>query len=178
MRSAFISGGVAQLVRVPPCHGGCCGFESRLSRHFFLSFGALWAAAGLAVVVGSVTHKSALLRLLLAKPAAAAYCIQKTAFSSVRLCGWLTRQPLQGLRPRTPDFGLSPFTVLSHRFFIFFILHILTCVSKHFTFAARQKNFTVAQQRFTQLCCTSLGRSPPPPYPRCGQLYFYLKPGG
>ena len=28
-------GGVAQLVRVPPCHGGCCGFESRLSRHFF-----------------------------------------------------------------------------------------------------------------------------------------------
>ena len=30
------SGGVAQLVRVPPCHGGCCGFESRLSRHFFL----------------------------------------------------------------------------------------------------------------------------------------------
>ena len=32
-------GGVAQLVRVPPCHGGCCGFESRLSRHFlFLNF--------------------------------------------------------------------------------------------------------------------------------------------
>ena len=30
-------GGVAQLVRVPPCHGGCCGFESRLSRHFFAS---------------------------------------------------------------------------------------------------------------------------------------------
>ena len=28
-------GGVAQLVRVPPCHGGCCGFEPRLSRHFF-----------------------------------------------------------------------------------------------------------------------------------------------
>jgi len=53
-------------------------------------------------------------------------------------------------------------------FFYFFILHILTCVSKHFTFAARQKNFTVAQQHFTQLCCTSLGRSPPPPYPRFG----------
>ena len=31
-------GGVAQLVRVPPCHGGCCGFESRLSRHFFVIF--------------------------------------------------------------------------------------------------------------------------------------------
>ena len=29
------SGEVAQLVRVPPCHGGCCGFKSRLSRHFF-----------------------------------------------------------------------------------------------------------------------------------------------
>ena len=29
------SGGVAQLVRVPPCHGGCCGFKSRLSRHYF-----------------------------------------------------------------------------------------------------------------------------------------------
>ena len=28
------SGGVAQLVRVPPCHGGCCGFESRQFRHF------------------------------------------------------------------------------------------------------------------------------------------------
>ena len=31
----ILSGGVAQLVRVPPCHGGCCGFESRFSRHFF-----------------------------------------------------------------------------------------------------------------------------------------------
>ena len=29
------SGEVAQLVRVPPCHGGCCGFKSRLSRHFY-----------------------------------------------------------------------------------------------------------------------------------------------
>ena len=28
-------GVVAQLVRVPPCHGGCCGFESRQFRHFF-----------------------------------------------------------------------------------------------------------------------------------------------
>ncbi len=24
--------GVAQLVRAPPCHGGGCGFKSRLSR--------------------------------------------------------------------------------------------------------------------------------------------------
>ena len=32
-------GGVAQLVRVPPCHGGCCGFEPRLSRHFFAVMG-------------------------------------------------------------------------------------------------------------------------------------------
>ena len=33
-----LRGGVAQLVRVPPCHGGCCGFDPRLSRHFFCLF--------------------------------------------------------------------------------------------------------------------------------------------
>ena len=31
-----LCGGVAQLVRVPDCRSGCCGFESRRSRHFFL----------------------------------------------------------------------------------------------------------------------------------------------
>ena len=36
------SGGVAQLVRVPPCHGGCCGFKSRLSRHFYFK----WQGSG------------------------------------------------------------------------------------------------------------------------------------
>jgi hypothetical protein len=30
-------GVVAQLVRVPPCHGGCRGFESRQPRMIFLS---------------------------------------------------------------------------------------------------------------------------------------------
>ena len=29
------------MVRVPPCHGGCCGFKSRLSRHFFVFI--LWS---------------------------------------------------------------------------------------------------------------------------------------
>ena len=41
-------GGVAQLVRVPPCHGGCCGFESRLSRHFFCLFSGRGAVVGAA----------------------------------------------------------------------------------------------------------------------------------
>ena len=35
---SFGRGGVAQLVRVPPCHGGCCGFDPRLSRHFYVLF--------------------------------------------------------------------------------------------------------------------------------------------
>jgi hypothetical protein len=30
--------GVAQLVRAPPCHGGGCGFKSRLSRIVFKSY--------------------------------------------------------------------------------------------------------------------------------------------
>ncbi len=36
-RSLNENGGVAQLVRVPDCRSGCCGFESRRSRHFFHS---------------------------------------------------------------------------------------------------------------------------------------------
>ena len=31
--AVFFFGGVAQLVRVPDCRSGCCGFESRRSRH-------------------------------------------------------------------------------------------------------------------------------------------------
>lgn len=40
-------GGVAQLVRVPDCRSGCCGFESRLSRHacFRLRMRAFYVAA-------------------------------------------------------------------------------------------------------------------------------------
>ena len=43
----FERGGVAQLVRVPPCHGGCCGFESRLSRHFFYFITVIFHASGI-----------------------------------------------------------------------------------------------------------------------------------
>ena len=34
----YCSGIVAQLVRVPPCHGGSCEFESRQSRYFKSEF--------------------------------------------------------------------------------------------------------------------------------------------
>lgn len=32
-----LSAGIAQLARVPPCHGGCCGFESHYLLHIPIS---------------------------------------------------------------------------------------------------------------------------------------------
>ena len=91
----------------------------------------------------------------------------KKGFAVVRLCGL---SPFTGAPPPYPRCGgrlAPPLTVLSHRFLFFYFTHpYLREQVLHF--CRKAKNFTVAQQRFTQLCCTSLGRSPPPPYPRCG----------
>jgi hypothetical protein len=83
---------------------------------FFFFFAALRAAAGLAGVVGSVEYSRTLLRLLLAKPAAAAHCLQKRALVRFGSAAGLRASLYRGSAPVPPIYGLPPFTGLVLRF--------------------------------------------------------------
>ena len=110
---------------------------------FFFFFAALRAAARLAVVARSVEYSRTLLRLLLAKPAAAAHCLQKRAL--VRLG--------------------PPFTELALRFIYLSLTH--PCLrEQELHFCRQAKTSPLRQQHFTLPGGASRGLArPPPPYP-------------